>query len=348
MTRSENNRWLTGFAAFVAVNTLLLIALGGLVTSKGAGMAVPDWPTTYGYNMFLFPPSFWQGGILYEHTHRLFASWVGLITVVLAVWMWWEEPRKWLRRLSYLAVGLVIFQGVLGGLRVRLILDQIGIFHAGLAQAFLVLLCAIALYRSRWWRQMPGAGLTAKAVTWLGGFTGLIFVQLLLGATMRHEHAGLAVPDFPLAYGRLWPATDPETLSALNLTRGFLPVTSFQIHLHMLHRLGALAILVFSVLLTRRLLRAAGAGSPLSKGVVIWQCLIVAQAILGACTVWTGKADDIATLHVVLGAICLAWTALLTLVAVRLSRPIDSGMRSTPRLETPRKTSNSAAMASLS
>ena len=97
MARSTDNPWLARYAACTAAAALVLICAGGLVTSHGAGMAVPDWPNTFGYNLFLFPVSKWVGGILYEHTHRLIASGVGLMTTVLAVWLWLKEPRRWMR-----------------------------------------------------------------------------------------------------------------------------------------------------------------------------------------------------------------------------------------------------------
>src|SRR5204862_7211342 len=106
-------RWLHRFAFLTAIATLFLICSGGMVTSKGVGLAVPDWPTTFGYNMFLFPVSRWVGGILFEHTHRLIASSVGFLTIILAVWLWFSEPRRWVRMLGVTAVGAVIFQGVL-------------------------------------------------------------------------------------------------------------------------------------------------------------------------------------------------------------------------------------------
>src|SRR5689334_2500649 len=117
MTRSTDNPWLARFAVLTALATLALIALGGLVTSHGVGMSVPDWPTTYGYNMFLFPVSKWVGGIFYEHTHRLAASLVGFLTLILAVWLWLKESRAWLRWLGIFALFAVVLQGVLGGLR---------------------------------------------------------------------------------------------------------------------------------------------------------------------------------------------------------------------------------------
>jgi len=123
MRRSTDNPWLARFAAFTAMATLCLIGVGGLVTSKGVGMSVPDWPTTYGYNMFLFPISKWVGGIREEHTHRLFASWVGMLTTILAVWLWLKEERRWLRWLGVAAFFGVVLQGVLGGARVVLKMD---------------------------------------------------------------------------------------------------------------------------------------------------------------------------------------------------------------------------------
>ena len=122
-----------------------------MVTSKNVGLAVPDWPTTFGYNMFLFPISKWVGGILFEHTHRLMGSLVGFLTIILAVWLWLREDRRWVRSLGVIAVVGVILQGILGGLRVTMMKDQIGIFHACVAQAFLGLLVFIALVTTKFW-----------------------------------------------------------------------------------------------------------------------------------------------------------------------------------------------------
>src|ERR1041384_3082727 len=143
--------WLNRFAWFTAFATLLLICSGGMVTSKNVGLAVPDWPTTFGYNMFLFPISKWVGGILFEHTHRLMGSLVGFLTIILAVWLWLRDDRRWVRRLGVIAVVGVVLQGILGGLRVTMMKDQIGIFHACVAQAFLGLLVFIALVTTKFW-----------------------------------------------------------------------------------------------------------------------------------------------------------------------------------------------------
>src|SRR5438270_4371537 len=130
------NPWPNRFAWFTVAATLLLICSGGMVTSKNAGLAVPDWPTTFGYNMFLFPASKWIGGVLFEHTHRLMGSTVGFLTLILAGWLWRAEPRRWVRLLGLTAVGAVILQGVLGVLRVILLKDAFGIYHDCLAPAF--------------------------------------------------------------------------------------------------------------------------------------------------------------------------------------------------------------------
>src|SRR5215510_11261535 len=116
--KEGENIGLHRFALLTACSTAFLIFVGGLVTSNEAGLSVPDWPTTYGWNMFTFPYSKWVGGIFYEHGHRLVASFVGFLTVGLTIWTWMKESRKWLRTLSLVALGAVITQGILGGLTV--------------------------------------------------------------------------------------------------------------------------------------------------------------------------------------------------------------------------------------
>src|SRR5271170_4543435 len=102
--QTKTNPWLFRFAVLTAFVTFLLIGLGGLVTSHGAGMSVPDWPNTYGYNMFAFPISKWVGGIFYEHTHRLLASAVGFLTIILATWLWFKDSRRWMKWLGVAAL----------------------------------------------------------------------------------------------------------------------------------------------------------------------------------------------------------------------------------------------------
>src|SRR5256884_8199579 len=120
--------WLNRFAWFTAFATLLLICSGGMVTSKGVGLAVPDWPTTFGYNMFLFPASKWIGGLFFWHTHRFIAFTLGLLSIILAASLWFLYPRRWGRILGIAPAGGLILQGVLGGLRGTLLKDEIGNF----------------------------------------------------------------------------------------------------------------------------------------------------------------------------------------------------------------------------
>ena len=129
--------WLHRYAKLVAASTVLLIAAGGMVTSTGSGLSVPDWPNSYGYFMFSFPLDKMVGGICYEHGHRMIASTVGFLTIILAAWTWRVEPRRWVRWLGVAALGAVILQGLLGGLTVLFFLPApISIGHAGLAQLF--------------------------------------------------------------------------------------------------------------------------------------------------------------------------------------------------------------------
>ena len=146
--------WLHRYAKFVSAATVLLIVAGGLVTSTGSGLAVPDWPTSYGWNMFTFPMKHMVGGIFYEHGHRLIASGVGFLTIVLALWIWKAEPRRWMRVLGFTALAAVCVQGLLGGITVLYFLPTpVSTAHAGLAQIFFCLTIAIALFTSRGWTE---------------------------------------------------------------------------------------------------------------------------------------------------------------------------------------------------
>ena len=186
--------WLHRVARFTAGATFLLIVIGGIVTSTESGLAVPDWPTTFGYNMFLYPLSEMVGGILYEHSHRLMGSLVGLLTVGLFIFLLVRDSRKWLKWLGLAALVAVIVQGVLGGLRVTQINRNFAIVHACLAQAFFALLCGIAWFTSRDWWQDKNESLVASAeklrrlslIT-----TCLIYVQLIFGAILRHTGSRL-------------------------------------------------------------------------------------------------------------------------------------------------------------
>lgn len=305
---AERTLWLQRFTWFTAAATLFLICSGGMVTSKGVGLAVPDWPTTFGYNMFLFPVSQWVGGIFFEHTHRLIASTVGLLTIILAVWLWRVEPRRWVRNLGCVAVGAVILQGVLGGLRVTMLKDEIGIFHACLAQAFLGLLVFIALVTSEFWNRISARS-GAGRILWLAVLTvTLIYFQLGLGATMRHQHRDLAILDFPAAYGKLIPDVSASALAKINAwrdARALSDVTAFQIWLQMAHR--ALAVLIAIAIIAFWIFaRTRSSNITLRRLSSVWLFLLLCQITLGAWTIWSNKAADIATTHVAVGAIMLS------------------------------------------
>jgi cytochrome c oxidase assembly protein subunit 15 len=333
--QNKNDPWLHRFAVLTAIITFFLLGIGGLVTSHEAGMSVPDWPTSYGYNMFALPIKFWRGGAFFEHTHRLLASGAGFLTTILAVWLWLKDSRKWMKWLGVIAFLLVVAQGVLGGLRVTMHMDSLGIFHGVLAQFFFVLTCALALFTSKWWmerrtpvRQVSGTRADDQLADQeigapLRGLvlatTILIFIQLILGATMRHQHAGLAIPDFPLAYGKIWPGTSADAIAGYNARRiettNVNSITAFQIELQMVHRIVALAIGILVVFCAWLSWRRLGGRNPLAKLAVFWVALIVCQIALGAWTIWSNKAADVATLHVLVGALSLVTGALWCIIA---------------------------------
>ncbi|MBI2357300.1 MAG: COX15/CtaA family protein [Deltaproteobacteria bacterium] len=189
---SESNwgvPWPHRLAWATAGATVFLLFVGGLVTSLRVGLAVPDWPTTFGYNMFLFPWSGMVGGVFYEHSHRLIASAVGLLTVFLAASLWLWERRRWVRWLGAAALLLVVFQGVIGGLRVVLLEVAFAILHACFAQAFFALAVSLALFtsdrwpaRSRWMSREEAVPLRTLCVS----AALVIYVQGILGALVRH------------------------------------------------------------------------------------------------------------------------------------------------------------------
>lgn len=314
------------WAVLTLVSTFILLCSGGIVTSKGAGMTVPDWPTTYGYNMFLFPISGWVGGIFYEHGHRLIASWVGLMTMILAASLLASEPRRWVKNLGIIAFLAVCVQGLLGGLRVTLFKDEIGIFHAMLAQSFFCLLGILTIVtsprfvRAGWDLFLPDSGLRNLVVA----ATVLIFVQLGIGATMRHEHAGLSIPDFPLAYGKILPDTSAAAIAAINEARvadDKVPTNALHIWIQMAHR--AVAIVIF---LAVAAVAWRAFANPIARSArfwaAIWFVMITAQVALGAWTIWSNKAADVATAHMALGALSLIVGVLFSF---RLWRGTEAG-----------------------
>ncbi len=322
----KSTKRLNRFAWFICVAALLLICSGGMVTSKNVGLAVPDWPTTFGYNMFLFPVSKWVGGILFEHIHRLIASAVGFLTIILAIWLWRSESRKWVRNLGVIALVGVILQGILGGLRVTMLKDEIGIFHACVAQAFLGLLVVIALVTTSFWRSLGEIDTGLKKLAPIRrlaiAITLAIYVQLALGATMRHQHRDLSILDFPTANGAWIPDTSAAALAKINVwrdARGLSDVDAFQIWLQMTHRFVALLIAIGVIAFCSRVWKDARQVPALNRLSIWWVVFLVVQLTLGAWTIWSNKAADIATAHVAVGAIMLSFGVSISAVCWRIS-----------------------------
>jgi cytochrome c oxidase assembly protein subunit 15 len=170
-------------AVLTAAATCVLIVFGGLVTNTGAALAVPDWPTTFGHNMFLFPWSGMVGGVFYEHGHRLLGSLVGALTVALAVALWPRGGR--LRVLGVVAVLAVIAQGVVGGLRVILLTDELALVHGPLAHAFFGLIVSLALVTSaRMTRPAAAVDGATRALTLAA--VALVYTQIVFGALLTH------------------------------------------------------------------------------------------------------------------------------------------------------------------
>ena len=278
------------YALFTVASTVLLLVAGALVTSNDAGLAVPDWPTSYGS---FFPPM--VGGIFYEHGHRMVATFVGLVTIGLAILLWRKESRPWMRRLGWAALGIVVLQGLFGGLTVELRLPPaVSMIHASLAQAFFCVTVAIAVFTSRWWMDAPpsheplddsGSPRLSSLALWLSAVT---FVQLVLGAGVRHNAFGIAP-----------------------------------------HLLGAAAVLAMVIVVGRTVRHRFPAVHEL-RGMSKWLNAVVGvQILLGGAAWWSRLATRdalqpepstiwITVAHTVFGAIVLASTVIFVLVCRRL------------------------------
>ena len=310
--------WLNRYAKLVAASTVLLIAAGGMVTSTGSGLSVPDWPNTYGWFMFSFPLDKWVGGIKYEHSHRLIASTVGFLTVVLTVWVWRVEPRPWVRKLGIAALGAVVLQGLLGGITVLLKLPPaVSIGHAGLAQLFFCITLSLAVVTSPSWRDGQ-PGVDDSTLRRLGAATTLmVYVQILLGATMRHTNAGMAIPTFPLAFGHLVP-----------------PAWTPGIAIHFAHRVGALLVTIAIIATAVYVRTHHRSRRELVRPAMLLVVLLAEQIMLGAFVIWSALQPIVNTVHVVNGALVLGTSLVLTLrshkaarVDVRASAPLASTAR---------------------
>lgn len=265
------------FALILFACTFLLLIAGALVTSNDAALAVPDWPLSYGT---LAPPM--VGGIFYEHSHRMIAATIGFLTIILAVWTWRVEARRWVRWLAVGALGAVILQGVLGGLTVLLNLHYgMPIAHACLAQIFFGTVMGMALFTSRWWiSDLPGISDTGwpSIHFYVLLNAAAIFLQVILGAGFRHK----SIPVWPHIFGALVVSVT-MTWTALMLWHRFKAVREMRLA-------TVLAVSVFSVQFflgiaawASRLL-TADAPEPMPAMVVLTVIHTVTGALTFACS----------------------------------------------------------------
>jgi len=292
------------YSRLVVASTVLLILAGSFVTSTGSGLSVPDWPTTYGWNMFAFPPSKMVGGIFYEHGHRLIASTVGFMTIVLAAWIWITDSRRWLKWFGVGALGAVVAQGLLGGLTVLFLLPPaVSTAHAGLAEIFFCMTVAIAVFTSPSWIEgYAGVGADDVRLRQLTTTTlVVIYTQILIGATMRHVGAGLAIPDFPWMFGHIVPDHWSPAIA-----------------IHFAHRFGAL-VATLSILATSTYIWMRHADrAELARPATLIIFLVGLQLMLGAFTVLSRRDVWINSLHVVCGALVLTTALVIALRSWRV------------------------------
>jgi|PersoiStandDraft_1058852.scaffolds.fasta_scaffold01023_3 cytochrome c oxidase assembly protein subunit 15 len=300
----------------VAFLVFLLLLAGALVTSTESGLAVPDWPLSYGKVM---PPM--VGGILYEHGHRLVAAAVStLVGLELGALLFFLEGRKTVKRLAAAAFGAILLQAVLGGLTVLFLLPPaISSAHAALAEIVFALTAVVALMCSRTWNDLtahPASlpfeenlssnGAKARsAFRWTLLATAAIYVQIVLGAVMRHTGAGLAIPDFPAAFGGLWPSADELQRRGVGL--------------HLAHRVGAVVVLVLVLAAVRALGRLSAVNPVFAGFAAAWTGLVTIQILLGALSIWSKKAPPLTAAHLAGGALCWV-TGVLATVCVGACR----------------------------
>jgi len=275
------------FAIFVVCWTILLLIAGALVTSNEAALSVPDWPLSYGT---LTPPM--VGGIRYEHSHRVIAAVLGLLSIVLAVWVWAKDERRWLRWFSVIAVAGIAAQGVLGGEVVRQLLHYwLPVAHACFAQIVFAALLSIAVFTSRWWisdqPQLEDTGSPSIHSLAIANAV-VIYLQVILGAGFRHK-------EIPV-----WP-----------------------------HMVGALIVLGMVIWLAAVLRRRFEKSAAISKTRILLHAILGTQLLLGLGAYWsrltTADAPQpmplmvtLTVLHTVVGAILFGVSILIVLLCYRL------------------------------
>ena len=311
--------WVRRLSKLLVISTLLLIFAGALVKSHEVGLSVPDWPTSYGYQMFSFPLTDMIGGIFYEHGHRMIATIVGLMTLILAFTIYYTDHRLWFKKTAFFALGLVIIQGLFGGLTVLLFLPTpVSVIHAILAQTFLMVTIFISygLSKERA-NRMLNESIDYKVLrfpTYL--VTSIVFIQLIIGALMRHTESGLAIPDFPLSGGYIIPTFNQEmlnTIQSMQFESGLPFVTLNQIIIHYLHRMGAIAVTISIGWLTLKIFQSKISNERIYRLTGYLITLLIIQITLGAFTIWSVKEPFITSIHVVNGALILGVSTLLIL-----------------------------------
>ena len=285
-------------------------------------MAVPSWPLDAGRLI----PQQWGAGVLFEWGHRAIAGTVSILTLTLALWVWMAERRAWVRYTALAAFGLVVVQAVLGGITVLLNLPlTFAVAHAMTGQAFFCLMVAIALFTSPALAGDGAGGATPRDESGVsdaarGATTAIIYLQIIIGALMRHMHAGLAIPDFPLAFGHLVP-----------------PMFSVPIAVNFAHRCGAVVVTAMVLWTVARTLREYRDEPSLRRPALGLLVLLALQIGLGAATVLSRRAVVPTTSHVAVGAAVLATCLALTLRAWHLERAARAaGASESARARAPR------------
>ena len=311
--------WVRCLSKLLVISTLVLIFAGALVKSHEVGLSVPDWPTSYGYQMFSFPLTDMIGGIFYEHGHRMIATVVGFITLVLAFTIYYTDHRLWLKKTAFFALGLVIIQGLFGGLTVLLFLPTpISVIHAILAQTFLMVTIFISygLSKERA-NRMSNESIGYNILRFPTHLvTSIVFIQLIIGAIMRHTNSGLAIPDFPLSGGFIIPTFNQEmvnTIQSMQFESGIPFVTLNQIIIHYFHRMGAIAVAISIGWLTLKIIQSKIRNERIYRLTGCLITLLIIQITLGAFTIWSVKEPFITSIHVVNGAVILGVSTLFIL-----------------------------------
>jgi cytochrome c oxidase assembly protein subunit 15 len=307
----KQNLWLHRFAWVTAAWAFFVIFAGGMVTSTHSGMAVPDWPQSFG----TWTPKM-VGGVFYEHGHRMVAGMVGVFTIVLALWSAFVEKRLKARLLSWLALAAVVLQALFGGLTVLLgtyygwdhTSPLVSSMHASLAQLFFSIVVSFAVVTAPGWLARPQTERRIIPATWplLGVATVLaVYLQIILGAVLRHQEAGLIIPDFPLSYGHLIPLAELQ---------------DGRVALAFSHRSFAYLVVALALTLAEKVLRGSDERW-LRMPALLLAAAVLLQASLGAFSIWTGLKPVVTALHVIGGSLVLASSLALTLRLFKVRGP---------------------------